>query len=202
MEEKSDDVLEFLKSEEFSELVRGIVTNATMGLQDEIQKLRNEVDVLKSSNIDLIKLLTPSSGVEIRPNHTHTLTQEIKIQRSRDDGGYSNTNSSKLKTTIPCKNLTTRREQQKDLIDVGPKKLRDNNSTVKTADFDIEKVERDNDRSSNGWIQVQSKRRINKKWSGVRGKANTEKSSGLTAANRKAYIYAGNFENSTKEEDG
>ncbi|EFA13118.1 hypothetical protein TcasGA2_TC006832 [Tribolium castaneum] len=146
MEEKSDDVLEFLKSEEFSEL-------------------------------------------------------EIKIQRSRDDGGYSNTNSSKLKTTIPSKNLTTRREQQKDLIDVGPKKLRDNNSTVKTADFDIEKVERDNDRSSNGWIQVQSKRRINKKWSGVRGKANTEKSSGLTAANRKAYIYAGNFENSTKEED-
>ncbi|EFA12687.1 hypothetical protein TcasGA2_TC001994 [Tribolium castaneum] len=145
MEEKSDDVLEFLKSEEFSEL-------------------------------------------------------EIKIQRSRDDGGYSNTNSSKLKTTIPSKNLTTKREQQKDLIDIGPKKLRDNNSTVKTADFDIEKVERDNDRSSNGWIQVQSKRRINKKWSGVRGKANTEKSSGLTAANRKAYIYAGNFENSTKED--
>ncbi|EFA00958.1 Transposable element Tcb1 transposase-like Protein [Tribolium castaneum] len=80
----------------------------------------------------------------------------------------SNTNSSKLKTTVPSKNLTTRREQQKDLIDVGPKKLRDNNSTVKTADFDIQKVERDNDRSSNGWIQVQSKRRINKKWSGVR----------------------------------
>lgn len=60
--EKSDELISFLNSDEFSELISNIVQRETTVLQTRIEELRNEVVILKESNIQLIHLLTSNNA--------------------------------------------------------------------------------------------------------------------------------------------
>lgn len=53
-------LLLFLKSNKFTSIIRSVVDEQTTVLCDEFTTLRSEIDILKTTNIDLIKLLTNS----------------------------------------------------------------------------------------------------------------------------------------------
>ncbi|KAK9707963.1 hypothetical protein QE152_g27519 [Popillia japonica] len=57
-DEISVNVINFLKSEEFCELIKKAVINETQQLQLQIADLKSEIVVLKQSNIELIRLLS------------------------------------------------------------------------------------------------------------------------------------------------
>lgn len=56
--DKSDDVINFLNSDEFHDLITDIVRKETSELHSKIETLNNEVVILRESNIQLINLLT------------------------------------------------------------------------------------------------------------------------------------------------
>lgn len=59
--ERGDEVINFLKSSEFEDILKSAVSNEVSVLTQTINELRNEVQVLKETNIDLIRLLTNKS---------------------------------------------------------------------------------------------------------------------------------------------
>lgn len=60
--ERSDDaVMCFLRSSEFTEIISNIIKSETSPLREEITALRSELNILKESNIELIKLLSLKS---------------------------------------------------------------------------------------------------------------------------------------------
>ena len=61
----SCEVIQFLKSNEFSQLVMDIVDTKVIALKNEVCDLKNEIKVLKESNIDLIKLLTADQHISL-----------------------------------------------------------------------------------------------------------------------------------------
>lgn len=56
--EQDESVINFLKSEEFSAIIDNIVKTRISDLQQEISTLKIEVQNIRKSNIDLVKLLT------------------------------------------------------------------------------------------------------------------------------------------------
>ncbi|KAK9710153.1 hypothetical protein QE152_g26170 [Popillia japonica] len=53
----SEDLLSFLKSSEFSDIIENIVKKQTDRLQETIDGLKREISVLKQNNIDLLNML-------------------------------------------------------------------------------------------------------------------------------------------------
>ncbi|KAK9752737.1 hypothetical protein QE152_g3937 [Popillia japonica] len=56
--DKNEDLISFMKSEEFTEIIDSIVNKQVKHLNEIINELKSEIQVLKESNIDLIRLLT------------------------------------------------------------------------------------------------------------------------------------------------
>lgn len=57
-ETRATAVIDFLKSEEFVDIIKATVKNETDLLQKQIEKLNQEVIILRESNIELVNLLT------------------------------------------------------------------------------------------------------------------------------------------------
>lgn len=67
--DKSDELVNFLKSSEFSDIIQNIVRKEVNYLNQQISDLRSEIDNLKQTNIDLIRLLSNKGDrVEIKSN--------------------------------------------------------------------------------------------------------------------------------------
>lgn len=64
--EKNDDINQMLKSAEFSNIISAIVKSEVSLLHKEINALRDEIKILKETNIDLIKLLTNDDSQNIK----------------------------------------------------------------------------------------------------------------------------------------
>lgn len=65
--EKNDDILTYLKSEEFANFISSIVKIETQKLLSEIDELKKEIRVLKDSNIEVVRLfdgfIIPSKNI-------------------------------------------------------------------------------------------------------------------------------------------
>lgn len=75
--EKSEDVISFLKGESFEALIRSVVNKEVALLQREITSLKSQVEILKQSNIDLIRLLTGSGKSNV---DTVVLNNEVNVE--------------------------------------------------------------------------------------------------------------------------
>lgn len=76
-QDDSDVVIKFLKSDAFGAIVKNIVQHETSVLFDEITRIREELDAVKSTNIDLIKLLTSSNKVSVPGVSYSHVTQHL-----------------------------------------------------------------------------------------------------------------------------
>lgn len=81
--DKPESLINFIKSAEFSELITTIVVNETSKLRQEISDLKNQVDTLKESNIQLIHLLVNNNDSTNRwKNEKQNKRQELPISFS------------------------------------------------------------------------------------------------------------------------
>lgn len=123
--EKSDrgdeSVMNFLKSAEFVQIITDIVEKKTLPLQEEISALRNEIKVIKESNIELIKLLTSQNANQNifnkkeKENIVSSLKCDSKVTYA--DKASSNKNPSKntiVKETENINNVFFSRDKNKD----------------------------------------------------------------------------------------
>lgn len=80
----SDTIVSFLKSPEFSKIIKIVVKEETQTLHEKIEKLENEVKNLRESNIDLVKLLTGniSQQVKLRSDASANSNQQSKMLNS------------------------------------------------------------------------------------------------------------------------
>lgn len=80
--EKNEDtgtIINFLKSSEFNEMIRGIVSKETKMLNKTISALKTEMEILRQSNIELIKLLTAN---KCDVNQTCATQQVVNVEDS------------------------------------------------------------------------------------------------------------------------
>jgi hypothetical protein len=193
-------IIEFLQSDRFRYTISGIVEAQVSALKDEIRQLKIQVEHLKSTNLDLIKMCTkkqdliqplqvPMEHYQISARPQETSNRKIRVVKSADKP-----QDKPIKT--PVNNIL--KPQYLHSESTINRKLEDDNSNW------VEGVwkERDNRHSqtledgSSDWTDVVRKKRNYQNSQTVRGKA---KSLNLSAAPRKIYIYAGNFELNTEE---
>lgn len=60
--ERNESIINFLKSSEFLDLIQEIIKSETSALREEIASLRGEVQIIRESNVELLKLLTSQPG--------------------------------------------------------------------------------------------------------------------------------------------
>lgn len=145
--EKSDFVLNFLKSEEFNKLITGILAKETSKLQQEITNLRNEVNILKESNIQLIHLL-------VNNNANATCLKNYQSLKEASSISYSETLQK-----------GPRNDTQKSVRD-SPKI----NTGEKPSTKDKEKVTNTtNINNDNEWKTITKKKKENRKINAIRG---------------------------------
>ncbi|XP_063902156.1 uncharacterized protein LOC135121803 [Zophobas morio] len=97
----TETVISFLKSNTFSSILRKAIEAATVSLRDEIRSLKQELNNVKSSNVDMIKMLTdypknnllkvPSFDVDVFSdissdgiNDTNEWKKKVHYKTSRD----------------------------------------------------------------------------------------------------------------------
>lgn len=81
----SEVIISFLKSEEFSKIIYGIVEKETKKLQEDILSLKNEVVILRESNIQLLHLTSnmPSYSKVVQ-NGNGKSNKMLKVTESHD----------------------------------------------------------------------------------------------------------------------
>lgn len=62
--DECDYVVAFLKSDEFSDIIKKIVSKETKLLQKQIADLKTDIQILRQSNIELVKVLTDKSYIQ------------------------------------------------------------------------------------------------------------------------------------------
>lgn len=98
--EKNDEIVNFLKSEEFSDIVSALVSNQNGELLTELRELREEVRILKESNIQLIHLLVNQNP-------------QVKYLQSKSTDTSSVANTTKAVSFVNNATKTSKAEKQK-----------------------------------------------------------------------------------------
>lgn len=143
--EKNESIINFLKSAEFSQLIEQIVSKETNKLQQEIITLRNEVNILKESNIELIHLLANNTGKSNSLKDQHK-TKEISPISYSDTLKKSSKNNEKPASGV---------QKQKP--------------NIKTTTKDNESPENKIPINDNGWSKITKKKRDNGRLEVIRG---------------------------------
>ena len=189
---KSMDVITFLRSDGFKNLISDIVETKVTELRNEINDLKVEVKILKDSNIDLIKLLTGKQqdcSQIVVPNHiTQHMSKNVTFKKS----------------SLPAA------EKDKEIANnfYG---IRTNKQANKTPTYVDAGIENENKHTSDSEEEVNDKgkwtdvvkrklRRHDNGKTSIRGKS-SDTIPGLQAAPKKVYVYAGNFRVNTEEKD-
>ncbi|KAJ3647212.1 hypothetical protein Zmor_000280 [Zophobas morio] len=92
----TETVISFLKSNTFSSILRKAIEAATVSLRDEIRSLKQELNNVKSSNVDMIKMLTdyPKNNLLKVPSF------DVDVFSDISSDGINDTNEWKKKYTI------------------------------------------------------------------------------------------------------
>lgn len=112
--DKAEDIVSFIKSAEFQQIIKSIISSEVSVLKEEISALKTEVQILKQSNIELIGLLTNDqmndSGT-LRKNFQNTIPQSTSNVRTTHAIKKPSTFAEKVK---PSKNDTTQNKNVSD----------------------------------------------------------------------------------------
>lgn len=124
--ERSDEVvINFLKSSDFLHIISDIVEKKTSSLQSEITALRNELKVIKESNIDLIKLLsTQNTNKNI---FSKTKDEEVKHINSNSKVTFADKLSSSKKST---KNISSKEPDKMQVLSSMDKNIQPNSEKL------------------------------------------------------------------------
>lgn len=106
-----DDVVNFLKSKQFEELIASIVRKEVNSLQSIITELRSEIQILKDSNIDLIRLLDNKNKI------THDQSDVLK-SLPRKDRSVSFAVEKPKAATFSFANVLARNNSKQKTIDL------------------------------------------------------------------------------------
>lgn len=157
----------FLRSNEFRMILKETVKEETSILIEKINELKEEVRVLKKSNIDMIKLLTDNKKLEIPKVSKKENDKRIMIKKTYETSGNVN------KTTI---SLCSREENEERKISENEEAYLDTNENttgrINNSDWTTVKRRREND---------------SRKYNGIIGKDITN--GNLKAVERKVQIY-------------
>ncbi|KAJ3655985.1 hypothetical protein Zmor_015092 [Zophobas morio] len=215
----TETVISFLKSNTFSSILRKAIEAATVSLRDEIRSLKQELNNVKSSNVDMIKMLTdypknnllkvPSFDVDVFSdissdgiNDTNEWKKKVHYKTSRDK---SVQNRSGQKTNKQQK--IPKDNNNKSVLDPKVIPFIPSNPSLNVASSNMEKNEKNEEISSHnalndaeGFQTVVSRK---KKRNFIRGKASAtnENDTLIKAVPRNGYIYVGNLHPNTSEND-
>lgn len=132
--EKAEDLIGFIKSAEFESIIAAAVNKEVLVLRHEISNLKSELDVLKQTNIDLIRLLSNKSDL--------------------------NNIESSTKSSIVTTNLTKKPQSFAEKVKVSKKEVTQNILVKKNIDNNIKSMDvSDKDK----WDVVTRNRNINKR---------------------------------------
>lgn len=160
----SDEVINFVKSQEFSDIIRAIVKEETCHLQETINDLRNQVTMLKETNIELIHMLSNKENQNIKNNPVSNISESKSI-------------------------LTKKIVAPKIPDSVQPKIPRPNSSSQETTNTktnlkEIDKIIIDNNKNNTElWSTVIGRKDKRKRRSVIRGSDSTAQIKGVESYN-------------------
>lgn len=177
-------IIAFLESDRFKDILKSSLNCEIIALKEEVNNLRDEVKILKESNIDLIKLLTArrieGPSIVTFESPIGSKADNVKMNKNNSKSTFAElfTNGEKKKSEEVHKNVTVKPRELKNLD-----KLNGTNINIEPKKF--------NDPGVNEWVEVKRKNRMQRSNQGIRGKADS--CQGLSAAVKKISLYAGNF---------
>lgn len=125
----SEVIREFLKSDEFGEIVSNLFKKHTDNVQEKIAELKNEVLILRESNIQLlhllmnevqttteVKSLEKSSNLHINFSKVNNNMQSVNSKVSQTKNGVNKTRSRSVSTSSGTKNKKTQQASDHNII--------------------------------------------------------------------------------------
>ena len=203
----SKDFNDYLHSEEFSSLLEKITARLVTPYLDELKFLRQEVRDLKTSNIELVRILTHSEKSEKSYGkfswHRETTSEEPHVSKVLIHHNQAITKNPAIKTT--------ERKINTPSIDLPPPsdQLMQQSCPLKeTAIFSMKDTDKPRNNESttkeegNDFILVKNKRKTFRQ-KGIIGTAtqNEDNSCQIKGQERKAWLYVGRLSKETKDED-
>lgn len=162
----SELVMTFLKSEEFKSIIKEAIDSATNVLLEQIASLKNEVVMLRESNIEMVHLLTnvPSnSGIGINKKTEPTIKSNISALNKSKQNEIREINTSTK--SIDKKSMGQKQEKYPRQNFTATRRVEDKDEMMNTGDEKKDKQE-----VVDVWeFQRNQKRRINKNEKTVTG---------------------------------
>lgn len=186
-----NNVISFLKSDDFTEIVGKVVSNETKYLQAQIAELKNEMQILRKSNMELIALLTnenykgnkPVTKKTECPNVLKSVSYADKVISTADDQqkvSHQKMIFSTQKVPGTGKNITAN-----NILETSSRFTQDVES--ETVNIDTSKTE--------GWSNVvKQKRRRNNKF--ITGSSNNSQ---IKTIPRKSFLFVSRIDPETDE---
>lgn len=155
--EKSDELMNYLSGDEFTKLIASIVKTETDRLQSALDEVKNEVMILRESNIQLINLLT-ANNVEFKSlenNKNKILNTPIPIKPKAMEAAFSGGPEKSYKNICETVNLSHSADTHRSVH------LKENKTSNKSTLNETAEESNSGENSSEKWV-VKEKRKYRK----------------------------------------